>query len=160
MINEVKACVDAKINYIDQYYEVPNDLKEELDIFTNDVNILGEKCTSATQFEELFVSEGLSNQFAAFFTKLKPKQVKMTKEQKKDSVRIAKDILKESKDELIQDELERGTYQAKRAAERTVMEKTKEEMIENDTFDDFTRASNNVEILESIGNFFKKKIKK
>ena len=111
MTDEVKKCVDIRINFFDEYFTIPEDMQNEVQAFIADITLLGNSCNSATEFEQKFVSEGLSERFNAILPKCIQKPVKMTKEQKKQSRKIAKEILAENKDELVDDAL---TYVANR----------------------------------------------
>ena len=63
MVDEVKKCVDAKINFFEEFFSVPNDLKSEMEMFIKDTHDLGEKCSSASEFEEQFYTSELLNRF-------------------------------------------------------------------------------------------------
>ena len=54
MLDEVKNCVDAKINFFEDYFSVPDDLKSEIDKFIKDTQALGEKKKKKKKFEKQF----------------------------------------------------------------------------------------------------------
>ena len=60
MTDEVKKCVDIRINFFDEYFTIPEDMQNEVQAFIADITLLGNSCNSATEFEQKFVSEGLS----------------------------------------------------------------------------------------------------
>ena len=87
MVDEVKTCVDAKINFFEEYFSVPDDLKSEMDMFIKDTQALGEQCSSASEFEQQFSASELLNRFNTLVSKCTPKAKKMTKEEKIQSIR-------------------------------------------------------------------------
>ena len=87
MVDEVKTCVDAKINFFEEYFSVPDDLKSEMDMFIKDTQALGEQCSSASEFEQQFSTSELLNRFNTLVSKCIPKAKKMTKEEKIQSIR-------------------------------------------------------------------------
>lgn len=160
MTDEVKKCVDIRINFFDEYFTIPEDMQNEVQAFIADITLLGNSCNSATEFEQKFVSEGLSERFNAILPKCVQKPVKMTKEQKKQSRKIAKEILAENKDELIDDAL---TYVANRGM-NDLRDKaiaiSREKMIEEGTMSDYTIRKNYIEDGIRFTRFLKDKFKK
>ena len=100
MMDEVKKCVDSRTKFLDEYFTIPDDMQHEVQTFITDITLLGDACSSATEFEEKFVSEGLSDRFNGILPKCTPKPVKMTKEQKQQSRTITKEMLVENREEL------------------------------------------------------------
>ena len=49
MIDEVKNCVNAKVNYFEAYFSVPDQLRGEIDNFIQDTEALGDCCGSAAE---------------------------------------------------------------------------------------------------------------
>lgn len=160
MTDEVKKCVDIRINFFDEYFTIPEDMQNEVQAFIADITLLGNSCNSATEFEQKFVSEGLSERFNAILPKCVQKPVKMTKEQKKQSRKIAKEILAENKDELVDDAL---TYVANRGM-NDLRDKaiaiSREKMIEEGTMSDYTIRKNYIEDGIRFTRFLKDKFKK
>ena len=56
MIDEVKTCMDAKVNFFGEYFSVPDQVQGDVDSFIQDTKALGEHCESAAEFEQAFVS--------------------------------------------------------------------------------------------------------
>lgn len=164
MVYEVKSCVDAKINFFEDYFSVPDDLKSEMDMFIKDTHALGEKCSSASEFEQQFSTSELLNQFNTLISKCTPKAKKMTKEEKKQSVKIAKDILNENKEELAKDALKDATNRIINDKRDEMLDENRKRMIEDGTYADYTITRNKIEGINDIGNFlvniFRKKGKK
>lgn len=160
MTDEVKKCVDIRINFFDEYFTIPEDMQNEVQAFIADITLLGNSCNSVTEFEQKFVSEGLSERFNAILPKCVQKPVKMTKEQKKQSRKIAKEILAENKDELVDDAL---TYVANRGM-NDLRDKaiaiSREKMIEEGTMSDYTIRKNYIEDGIRFTRFLKDKFKK
>ena len=80
-------------------------MQNEVQTIISEITLLGDTCSNATEFEEKFLSEGLSDKFNALLPKCTPKSIKRTKEQKQQSRKIAKGMLRENQDELIADTL-------------------------------------------------------
>ena len=153
MVDEVKTCVDAKINFFEEYFSVPDDLKSEMDMFIKDTQALGEKCSSASEFEQQFSTSELLNRFNTLVSKCTPKAKKMTKEEKKQSVKIAKDILYENRAEIAKDTLKDTTNRIINDKRDEMLTKNREKMIEEGTYADYTIRRNKI---KSIADFLEK----
>ena len=153
MLDEVKNCVDAKINFFEDYFSVPDDLKSEMDMFIKDTQALGEKCSSASEFEQQFSTSELLNRFNTLVSKCTPKAKKMTKEEKKQSVKIAKDILYENRAEIAKDTLKDTSNRIINDKRDDMLTKNRERMIEEGTYADYTIRRNKI---NSIRDFLEK----
>lgn len=153
MVDEVKTCVDAKINFFEEYFSVPDDLKSEMDMFIKDTQALGEQCSSASEFEQQFSTSELLNRFNTLVSKCTPKAKKMTKEEKKQSVKIAKDILYENRSEIAKDALKDTANRIINDKRDEMLTKNREKMIEEGTYADYTIRRNKI---NSIGDFLGK----
>ena len=153
MVDEVKTCVDAKINFFEEYFSVPDDLKSEMDMFIKDTQALGEKCSSASEFEQQFSTSELLNRFNTLVSKCTPKAKKMTKEEKKQSVKIAKDILYENRAEIAKDTLKDTANRIINDKRDEMLTKNREKMIEEGTYADYTIRRNKI---NSIRDFLEK----
>ena len=153
MLDEVKTCVDAKINFFEEYFSVPDDLKSEMDMFIKDTQALGEKCSNASEFEQQFSTSELLNRFNTLVSKCTPKAKKMTKEEKKQSVKIAKDILYENRAEIAKDTLKDTANRIINDKRDEMLTKNREKMIEEGTYADYTIRRNKI---NSIRDFLEK----
>lgn len=153
MLDEVKSCVDAKINFFEDYFSVPDDLKSEMDMFIKDTQALGEQCSSASEFEQQFSTSELLNRFNTLVSKCTPKAKKMTKEEKKQSVKIAKDILYENRAEIAKDALKDTANRIINDKRDEMLTKNREKMIEEGTYADYTIRRNKI---NSIRDFLEK----
>ena len=153
MLDEVKTCVDAKINFFEEYFSVPDDLKSEMDMFIKDTQALGEQCSSASEFEQRFSTSELLNRFNTLVSKCTPKAKKMTKEEKKQSVKIAKDILYENRAEIAKDTLKDTANRIINDKRDDMLTKNRERMIEEGTYADYTIRRNKI---NSIRDFLEK----
>lgn len=153
MVDEVKTCVDAKINFFEEYFSVPDDLKSEMDMFIKDTQALGEQCSSASEFEQQFSTSELLNRFNTLVSKCTPKAKKMTKEEKKQSVKIAKDILYENRAEIDKDTLKDTANRIINDKRDEMLTKNREKMIEEGTYADYTIRRNKI---KSIADFLEK----
>lgn len=153
MLDEVKTCVDAKINFFEEYFSVPDDLKSEMDMFIKDTKALGEQCSSTSEFEQQFSTSELLNRFNTLVSKCTPKAKKMTKEEKKQSVKIAKDILYENRAEIAKDALKDTANRIINDKRDEMLTKNREKMIEEGTYADYTIRRNKI---NSIRDFLEK----
>lgn len=153
MLDEVKNCVDAKINFFEDYFSVPDDLKSEMDMFIKDTQALGEKCSSASEFEQQFSTSELLNRFNTLVSKCTPKAKKMTKEEKKQSAKIAKDILYGNRAEIAKDTLKDTANRIINDKRDDMLTKNRERMIEEGTYADYTIRRNKI---NSIRDFLEK----
>ena len=121
---------------------------------------MGEHCGSAAEFEQAFVSSGLSDRFNALIAKCTPKARKMTKEEKQHSMSVTKNILYEQRSELAKDAASEviGHYMSKKRDER--IEESHRQMIEDGTHADFTIRRNRLQAAERLLGFLSRKIKK
>ena len=158
MVDEVKTCVDAKINFFEEYFSVPDDLKSEMDMFIKDTQALGEQCSSASEFEQRFSTSELLNRFNTLVSKCTPKAKKMTKEEKKQSVKIAKDILYENRAEIAKDTLKDTANRIINDKRDEMLTKNREKMIEEGTYADYTIRRNKINsIVDFLEKIFNKK---
>lgn len=159
MIDEVKICVDAKVNFFEMYFEIPDSLQGEVDTFIRETTELGENCSSAAEFEEKFVSSGLSDRFNGIIPKCRPKSAKMTKEQKRHSVETAKEIIKENRKELAKDALTESANRVFHDIRDEQISQSRERMLEEGTMADYTIARNRAEHIRGLFRFLKNKKK-
>lgn len=159
MIEEVKACVNARAGFFGTYMTVPPALQPEVDSFLEKINALGESCANAGEFEQQFQSTGLMDTFNALVTRCTPQAYQMTEEDKAHSRQVAKEIFREDKDRILkeagQDMLESVTMKA----ESDLNQARIREMADAGVLDDYTRASNVAEDVGILARWFKKKKK-
>lgn len=160
MIDEVKNCVNARANYFEEYFSVPDQLRGEINSFIQDAEALGNLCGSAAEFEQTFVSSGLSDRFNALIAKCTPKARKMTKEEKQHSMSVAQDILYEQRGELAKDAATEvvGGFISKKRDER--IEESHRQMIEDGTHAAFTIRRNRIQDAGRLLGFLGRKINK
>lgn len=159
MHDDVKASVDAKVQYFDLYLAVPDEIKESVDEFCNEAILLGEACTNCTEFEERFVSSGLSDRFMTLISQCGQRSTPMTKEQKRQSLAAAKEIIYENRKETAEYIADSAMMTARVELEGSLIEKNRERMIEDGTLDDHTRARNAIEDGGRLIGFLAKKFK-
>lgn len=160
MTAEVKACVDSRVNFIREYLTVTSDTQNEFDRFIADISTLGERCSSCAEFEEKFISEGLNDRFNALVLKSPAKAHKMTKEEKQFEKETFKQMMSENKRQIVTDVAEDVTSSAMLYAEGEMLKHNREKMIQEGTFDDYTRTSNAVSDAKRLLGFIKNCFKK
>lgn len=167
MKEDIKACVDARLNMFRDYLEVPENIAEEHRSFVERMLSLADKSPDAAEFERRFQAEGFQDEFNSIVTKCIPKAVQMTAQQKKESRSMAKEMLFGTDDNagaaksfagmVLKDVADIATTELKQEA----LSQNRKRMIEKGTFDDYTRASNTFDNAVSagklIGKLFRKK---
>lgn len=167
MKEDIKSCVDVRINMFRDYLEVPESIAEEYKNFEAKMLSIAEESSSVTEFEDQFQVEGLQDEFSSIVTKCVPKAVGMTAEQKNESLNMAKETMFGTSDNagaakglakmVIKDVADIATTEL----HQEVLSQNRKRMIEEGTFDDYTRASNTLDNAVAagkiIGKLFKKK---
>ena len=160
MNENVKQCVNSRVDFFDKYYTVPEELKSEVDTFVVEINRLGDEAIDAVDFENKFASSGLSERFNGILSRCVPKAYNMTREEKQHSKEIAKEIFKEDRSRIIKEMAAEAVEHSTIMVNEELIAKSREAMIEADVFDEYTRVTNAVDIITESGSFLKKLFKK
>ncbi|MBR4868249.1 MAG: hypothetical protein IKU10_03750 [Clostridia bacterium] len=163
MNQEVALCVAPRADFFGKYCEVPAYLQSEVETFLADLHRLGEESADAATFEAAFANSGLSDQFNLLVSRCTPKAYQMTAEDKAYSRQVANEIFREDKDRILKEaavDLGEAVALKVESDVNTVRIRTMSEM---DILDDYTRASNAVDIagraVGTLGKLFRKKKK-
>ncbi|MBR3003662.1 MAG: hypothetical protein IKH67_01170 [Lachnospiraceae bacterium] len=154
MLDEVRACVEAKINSVETYLDVP---AGGLDSFKAELMAFAEPFSNATAFETAFAQSPLNQQFMGFYTKFPPKPYTMTAEDKAFVRQTTKEMFEENKSQIVQDALADAADAAMLEAKSAARTARRQAMIEAGVFDDYTRASNKVDDVKILAGLFRKK---
>lgn len=160
MNSDVQKSVDTKTHYFDEYLIVPDSLRPEVDAFCAEVATLGEQCADFNTFENRFASEGFSEKFVALICQCTQKASPQTKEQRRESLKAAKSMMRENRKETAEYFADSVLTSARVEAEGRILKENRERMIENDTMGDYTRAKNAIEDGISLFGFLLNKFKK
>ena len=164
MKDDVKACVDARVNFFAQYVEVSDALRPEVDDFIRRVTELGENAQDAAAFEAAFASGGLSDAFNGLIPRCTPKPYTMTQEDKARAKATAKEMLFSDKKGLAKDMASEALDTARVYGEQEMLSRRRKAMIESGTFRDYTVMTNRMEdaqiIAKGIKGFFQKRKEK
>ncbi len=160
MNDYIKQCVNSRVDFFDKYYTVPEELKPEVETFVREINQLGNSVTDAVEFENKFVLSGLSERFNNLLTRCIPKAYNMTAEEKQHSRETAKEIFKEDRSRIIKETAADVVDHAAVTVTEELIAKRRESMIEEGVFDEYTRATNAVDIITESGSFLKNLFKK
>lgn len=160
MYDDVKKCIDARLDYLNLYLVSPPEIKPEIDAFSKDVTKLGEACSDAEEFERRFASERLFERFSSLVCKCTQRNTKMNASDIKRSVKTTGEILGNNKKQIVKDIVDDACMYARvEVVDRATM-KSREQMIEDGTLADYTIKRNMVEdglrILGSLARRFKK----
>ncbi len=160
---DVKTCVDTRVNFFEQYYTVPQSVQSQVDEFIAKTMALGESCADAMQFEEQFVSTGLSATFNQILPQCTPKAVAMTAQQQEYSNQVKKELWEEQKGQIAKDLVNDVAESVSMRAESDMMQARRRAMAQAGVLDDYTRATNMVEDIglgaKFLGGLFKRKKK-
>ncbi len=155
MQQDVLVCVNARLDFFEKYYSVPEAMKPEVDRFVARLNELAERSADAVSFEAEFASSGLSAEFNALLPRLTPVAQKMTAEQKAYSKQVRTEVLGQTPEQLAKDIVNDVADTIMVEAEEELIARRRREMTEAGVFDDYTRATNLVEDVGIVGRFFK-----
>lgn len=144
MTQEIKVCVDSRVNFLDDYFIIPQELQKEIDTLKKEITGLGERCGGAEEFEDKFVSTGLSERFAAIIPRCTPKPHKMTKDEKKKSLDTAKEMLRENKQDIAKGALDSIAVSARVSLSGEAAERIHNQRIADGTAADITIAKNRI----------------
>lgn len=150
----MKEYIDAKCNVFNEYMQVPAEKQGEFEALCAEMHALGDKCADYYQFEELFASTGLSDRYNSLLAGCTPKAVQMTAEQKQASIKMAKEQL--SAKDIVRDAADMAVTELQQDA----LSMRRKKMIEEGTFDDYTRTTNKIDDATRVGKFIFNKLKK
>lgn len=153
MREDVKACVDARLNFFGTYMQVPPALAEEHSTFCQDTLTLAEASPDAGSFEQQFQNGDLSQRFNRLVSRCVPIAVAPTREQKQTSRQIAWETQKEN---LARNVAAEFVDDLMMKTESDAIAANRQRMIQQGTYDDYTRASNAVDHVQRVGGLFKR----
>ena len=169
MDDMIRRCVDAKRDVFVQYFDVPPEVRPDMDSLMARIEALGEVSRNAQDFEARFAAE-LQPEYNAMFQRCRPRAVTMTKEQKQESKKLAAELAygtsdpKELKKRIAKDVIVQTADHATTDLKSAALKANRERMIKDGTMRDYTIVSNQIENAEIAGRFlgglFKKKKKK
>ncbi len=160
MRDDVKVCVDARVNFFGQYYDVPTGVQSEVDAFIQSVTALGESSADATSFEAEFVSSGLSAQFNAILPKCTPKAVQVSAEYQTYTENVQKEFKEERKKQFADTLINDVTDSVTMRAESDAMQARRRAMSDAGVLDEYTKVTNAVDDAGRLAGFFKRKFGK
>jgi len=160
MRDDVKKCIEMRTDFFEKYYSVPDAVRGEVDDFIAEVNVLGESCGDAMEFEGKFAAQGLSEKFNALLVKCTPCPQEMSKEEKQNAKQVAKEMFKENKKQILKDVALDIADSVAMKAESELIEHNRQEMIKEGVYDEYTKVTNAVEDTTKIGGFLFKKFRK
>ncbi|MBO5783788.1 MAG: hypothetical protein J6R33_02350, partial [Clostridia bacterium] len=114
----------------------------------------------AADFEAKFAAGGYQDQFNGLVTRCTPKPYTMTAEDKQHSKEVAKELWKEDRSRILKEAAEDVVDHASVMLEEELIAKRREVMIEAGVFDEYTRATNVMDMASEAGGLFKNLFKK
>lgn len=155
MDSSVRQCIQIRVDFFQKYYSVPENVRPDVDAFVDRMNALGEQAADAQAFEAAFAREGLQEQLNALLVRCTPKPYQMTAEEKSTVREAAKEIFKEDRSRILKEAAEDALDYASVMAEEELITQRRKAMIEMGVYDDYTRASNAVEMAKEAGGLLK-----
>lgn len=160
MDTSILQCINIRTDFFKNYYSVPPQLEAEVNAFIQDMYALGKVSADSVDFEARFSREGFQERFNGILVRCTPIAHKMSKEEKSCSRSVAKEMLREDSRNIIKDAAAEAIDYVKVAAEEEMIAKRREAMIEDGVFDDYTRASNAVDMARDGTSLLKKLFRK
>ena len=160
MDENIRQCINSRVDFFDKYYTVPEELKAEVEKFICEINQLGNSASNAVDFENKFASSGLSERFNGLLIRCIPKPYNMTNEEKRRSKQTAKEIFKEDRSRIVKEAVADAVDYTAIMAQEELIAKSREAMIEADVFDEYTRATNAIDMITESGNLLKSLFRK
>ena len=158
MLNDVKVCVDARVNFFSQYYDIPVDVQPEVDAFITEVTALGENSTDVSAFETEFVSSGLSDRFISILPMCTPKAVPVAQEYVDYQRQSEREMLSERKSQIFDTVVSDVTESVTMRIESDAISARNRAMSEAGMLDEYARASNVIDDSRSLlGKLFGRK---
>lgn len=160
MRDDVKACVDARVNFFAQYYTVPSCVQSEVDIFISEVSALGERSSDATAFESEFVSSGLSDRFNSILTRCTPKAVPVSADYQAYTAQVQQEFKDERKKQFADTFINDVSESVVMRVESDAVSARNRQMAEAGVLDEYTKVSNAIDDSKSLlGKLFGRKKK-
>ena len=160
MDNTILQCIQIRKDFFEKYYTVPSNVQPEVDEFFNLLDILGEASNDAQDFEAKFAENGYQERLNALLVRCTPKAYKMSAEDMAEAKKTAKELFREDRSRIIKEAVEDVVDNVTVMAEEEAIAQSRKAMIEAGVFDDYTRATNAVDIAKDAGGLFKKLFKK
>ncbi len=160
MDSSITQCIKVRRDFFEKYYIVPPEVMPEVDAFLLKLEELGGQSPNAQVFEEKFAANGLQEYMNNILVRCTPKPYEMTGEERVVAQQVANEIFEEDRERIEHEAKEEAIdYISVMAKEELISQKHKA-MIEMGIYDDYTRASNAVDIAKNMGGFVKNIFKK
>ena len=155
MQQDVLLCVNARLDFFEKYYKVPDGLQNEVSDFIAQINALGEQSSDAGAFEAAFLQSGLSARFNELLPRLTPVAQSLTAEQKQYSKQVRKEELGETKGQIVKQIVKDVADTVAVEAQEELIAQRRKAMIEAGVFDEYTKVSNAAEDVGILSRFCK-----
>ncbi len=155
MDRTIMQCICVRTDFFEKYYSVPGNVQAEVDDFISKMHSIGEQSKDAQDFETKFAENGLQNVLNSLLSRCTPKPYKMTKEEKAVAKETAKKIFEEDRSRILKEGVEEAIDYSSVMAEEELMALKRKAMIEAGVYDEYTRASNAIDMIKDPKGFFK-----
>ena len=160
MDNSIIQCINVRKDFFEKYYLVPQDVKPEVEAFLLKLEELGNQSSDAQDFEAKFAENGLQECMNNILVKCSPKPYEMTAEDKAFANQTANEIYQEDRERIERETKEEVVDYVSVMAKEELIAQRRNAMIQMGVHDEFTRASNAVDIAKNVGGVFKNIFKK
>lgn len=160
MDESIQACVKTRTDFFEQYCQVSPQVQTDVDAFISEVIDLGESATDAMDFESKFANGGYQERFNELVSQCTPKAYAMTAEDKAHSRQVAKEIFKEDRFRIMKESAEDIVDHASVMLEEEWIAQRRQVMIDAGVYDEYTRATNVMDMAVDAGGFLKGLFKK
>ncbi|MBQ6947521.1 MAG: hypothetical protein IJN42_05685, partial [Clostridia bacterium] len=155
MDQAVMQCISVRCDFFEKYYSVPAEVQGEVDQFVEKLKALGETSADAAAFEAAFAAKGMQEEMNALLMRCTPRPYQMTKEEKTAAKETAKEIFKEDRSRIMKEAAADVVDHAAVMAEEELHAQSRKAMIEMGIYDEYTRASNAIDMAKDPVGFFK-----
>ncbi len=160
MTEDVKLCIDSRVDFFTKYYSVPQELRGEVDAFVLGMYDLAGQCQNATEFESKFAASELSGRFTGLLTRCTPIPQQLTAQQQAAAKQTYQQMRRENGESLAKDIAKEFATDVQMRAEEDLIAATRKKMIREGTYDEYTKASNVADDAQWLGGFLGKLFKK
>lgn len=155
MNSAVMQCIRTRTDFFEKYYSVPDEVRADVDAFIRRMHTIGEQSKDAQDFEAKFAADGLQEDLNGLLVRCTPRPYQMTKEEKAAAKETAKEIFREDRSRILKETAEDAADTVAVAANEELIALKRKAMVEAGVYDEYTRASNAIDMVKDPVGFFK-----
>lgn len=155
MDQTILSCIKTRTDFFETYYTVPENARDEVARFAEELTRLGEVSADATDFEARFAAGGMQERFVALLARCQPKPYTMTDGERAHAEQTARQMAQEDRGRRLRQAGEEALDYASVMAQEELIARGREAMIEAGVHDEYTRATNAADVARSAQNLLK-----